>query len=720
MVDPHRWGVDTGYYDAAGVWQEPPASTVEAILTIMGADQDEPPPAPVVVVGPGRQPPAVGHGRLYLEDGSTAEVDGTLPADLPLGYHHLDGATHTRVIVSPGHCFLPDGLRVWGWAAQLYAARSRASWGIGDLADLRRLGEWSAGQGASLLLLNPLHAALPELPQQASPYFASSRCFRNPIYLRIEELPRAGELADLDRLAAAGRALNQDRRIDRDAVWTLKSQALEDLYAAFPGDPAFDRYRDGRGAALEGYATFCALGEEYGFHWEKWPEPVSHPDGPGVAAFEATEAGRQRIRYHAWLQWHLDQQLGHASGPLGLVHDLAIGTDPRGADAWLWQDSFALGVRVGAPPDEFNTLGQDWGLPPFDPWRLRAAAYEPFIQVLRAGMGAGAGLRFDHVMGLFRLFWIPPEVAPTEGTYVRYPWADLLDILALESHRAGAYVVGEDLGTVEDFVREELAARQVLSYRLLWFEPTPPDRGDWPTQALAAVTTHDLPTIVGEWTGTDLERQRQLDLHPNEDATLALRDKLVDWTGVPPDAPVEVVIERAYHLLGRAPCAIATATLDDALAVEERPNMPGTWPSPRRWRNSSRPPCLRPSRPGSVTGRPGLHRVHEGQAARAGPAPVAAGAAYQPRTGRLVAVVPLVEKLEVHPGPDECREHRSERLDPAVPGVLHARPAGEVVEDRDGFVVGHHFHYRVVFTDVEKAVGGQEAADHLGPLVQIG
>jgi 4-alpha-glucanotransferase len=581
MVDPHRWGVDTGYHDVTGAWRQAPPSTIETILAVMDADRDEPPTGPVVVLGPGRLPKEVGHQRLDLEDGSSVDVDGTLPGDLPLGYHRLEDGT--RVIVSPGRCFLPPDLRVWGWAAQLYATRSGSSWGVGDLADLRHLGEWAAGQGAAILLLNPLHAALPEIPQQASPYFASSRCFRNPLYLRVEDLPGASQLETVDRLAAAGRALNSDRRIDRDAVWLLKSEALDELYAGFPGDPAFERYRAERGEALQGYALFCALGEEYGYDWEKWPEEVRHPGGPGVAAFAATEAGRQRARYHAWLQWHLEQQLQAASRPLGLVQDLAIGTDRRGADAWMWQDSFALGVRVGAPPDEFNTLGQDWGLPPFDPWRLRAAAYEPFIQILRWGMGDGAGLRFDHVMGLFRLFWIPPDADPTEGTYVRYPWEDLLDILALESHRAGAFVVGEDLGTVEDFVRHELYVRQVLSYRLLWFEPDPPDRGTWPPQALAAVTTHDLPTIAGLWTGRDLERQRQLDLHPNEASTAALRDKLASWTGVPDEAPVEVVIERAYHLLGRASCAIVTATLDDALAVEERPNMPGTMGEVPNW-----------------------------------------------------------------------------------------------------------------------------------------
>jgi 4-alpha-glucanotransferase len=265
-----------------------------------------------------------------------------------------------------------------------------------------------------------------------------------------------------------------------------------------------------------------------------------------------------------------------------LVHDLAIGVDAGGADAWLWQDSFALGVRAGAPPDQFNTLGQDWGLPPFDPWRLRAAGYEPFIQTVRAGFRHAGGLRFDHVMGLFRLFWIPEGGDPADGTYVRYPWSDLLDILALESYRAGAYVVGEDLGTVEDFVRGELQQRDLLSYRLLWFEPEPPDRGTWPRQALAAITTHDLPTVAGLWSGADLAAQYAVGAAPNEKAISQIRSKVAGWLAAADDTPVADVIERAYRLLGRAPCAVVTATLEDALAVQERPNMPGTtdqWPN---------------------------------------------------------------------------------------------------------------------------------------------
>ncbi len=585
MADPRRWGIDLGYEDSGGHWREAPQSTIQTLLSVMGADADEPADSPVVITGPERPLVPLGAGRLVLEDGTALDLGGDAPPDLPLGYHRFeseDGSADRRVIVSPGQCWFPPDLRVWGWAAQLYATRSRDSWGLGDLGDLRRLGRWAEGQGAGLTLINPLHAVVPEKRQEPSPYHASSRCFRNPIYLRIEELPGAGGLPELPELAATGRALNHERRIDRDAVWRLKSRALESLYATFRGDPAFDRYRREEGPDLEGYATFCALGEQHGYAWKKWPDAIRRPDGPGTAAFGASIAGRDRIRYHAWIQWLIDEQLRRAADVLPLIHDLAIGASAEGADAWRWQDTFADGVRVGAPPDEFNTLGQNWGLPPFDPWRLRAAGYEPFIRVVRAGLRHAAGLRFDHVMGLFRLFWVPLGSEASDGTYVRYPWWDLLDILALESVRSGAFVVGEDLGTVEEATRVELRRRQVLSYRLLWFEAESPDSGRWPHQALAAVTTHDLPTVAGLWSGRDLEAQRVLGLHPNEGATNEIAERLAKWTGVDPDAETEVVIERTYGLLGRAPTAVVTATLDDALAVEERPNQPGTideWPN---------------------------------------------------------------------------------------------------------------------------------------------
>jgi 4-alpha-glucanotransferase len=286
------------------------------------------------------------------------------------------------------------------------------------------------------------------------------------------------------------------------------------------------------------------------------------------------------VRFHQWLQWLVDRQLAAASEAAPLVHDLAVGVDPAGADAWLWQDVLALDMAVGAPPDEFNTKGQDWGLPPFDPWKLAANGYAPFITTVRSAFRNSSGMRLDHVMGLFRLFWVPRGSSPLEGTYVRYPAQDLLDIVALESHRAGARVVGEDLGTVEDEIREELAARNVLSYRLLWFEEKEPE--DWPVKALGAVTTHDLPTVAGLWTGSDLDAQRRLDLAPNEEGTEAMRARLRDEAGLGDDASAEQAVVGAYSALARTPCLLLTSTLDDALAVEKRPNMPGTtdqWPN---------------------------------------------------------------------------------------------------------------------------------------------
>ncbi len=263
------------------------------------------------------------------------------------------------------------------------------------------------------------------------------------------------------------------------------------------------------------------------------------------------------------------------------LRPVAMAAEESGLDElWLWEDCFAEGLRVGAPPDLFATEGQDWGLPPFVPWKLRAAGYEPFIQTIRTSLRHAGGLRVDHVMGLFRLYWIPLDGAQSDGAYVRYPASDLLDILALESQRAGAFVVGEDLGTVEDSVRQELAERQILSYRLLWFEPGAPER--YPHHALAAVTTHDLPTIAGVWTGADLAAQRDIGLSPNEVGQAELRRRLQERAGVGPEAPVPVVATGAYRALARAPSRVLMATLDDALGVVERPNMPGTtdqWPN---------------------------------------------------------------------------------------------------------------------------------------------
>ncbi|HEX3623578.1 MAG TPA: 4-alpha-glucanotransferase [Acidimicrobiales bacterium] len=582
-----EWGVQERWQDAIRGWHDVSPETVALVLAAMGTDVEgdgEPPAGPTLFVGPGRRVHLDLHGpaELTTEDGTVLAVEGALPEDLPFGYHRLtaldDGRT-TDVIVSPGRCPLPAAAPTWGWAVQLYAVRSASSWGMGDLGDLGRLARWAAQDlAAGLILVNPLHAAHPTLPQSASPYFPSSRRFRNPLYLRVEDVEGASSLDGLDRLAGAGRALNAERHIDRDAVYRLKMEALDRLWEGFRGDPEFDRWREEQGKALGDYAAFCVLAEEHGPDWRLWPANARHPDGADVAEVRRDRYGRWR--FHQWLQWLVDRQLRAASADIDVIHDLAIGVNPAGADGWLWQDQLAPGMTVGAPPDEFSAQGQNWGLPPFDPWRLRSAGYGPFIETIRATLGHAGGLRLDHVMGLFRLWWVPEGASAADGAYIRYPSSDLLDIVALECHRAGAYAVGEDLGTVEDSVREELADRGVLSYRLVWFEEEPPS--GYPEQALAAVTTHDLPTVAGVRTGADLENQKTIGMEPNEKASLALRTKLAELVGLDDDAPVDEVVRATYAALADAPSMLLTAGLDDALGVEERPNMPGTtdeWPN---------------------------------------------------------------------------------------------------------------------------------------------
>ncbi len=581
------WGMADGYTDALGRWQPTPEATRTAVLAAMGADPDAPPaPAPVRVVRRGRGARLPGPAELILEDGGRRRVADHLPSDVPTGYHELrpdDDGAPVLLVVAPARCHLPPALRAWGWAAQLYAARSEASWGIGDLGDLRRLAGWSAeALGAGMLLVNPLHADTPVPPLEASPYFPSSRRYRNLLYLRVEDVPGAPALGPaLEPLAAAGRALNRERRIDRDAVFALKREALDRLWARFAGDPAFDRYLEGQGPALTAFATFCALAERHGRGWRAWPAAYRRPDHPEVARFAAETAAR--VRFFAWGQWLLDQQLAAAVGRLAVMQDLPIGVDPDGADAWAWQDVLAAGVSVGAPPDEFNTRGQDWGLPPFIPHRLRAVRYGPFIETIRATLRHAGGLRIDHVMGLFRLFWIPRGAGPAAGCYVHYAADEILGIVALESERARAVIVGEDLGTVEPEARAKLARLAVLSYRLLWFEPDPP--AAYPRLALAAVTTHDNPTVAGLWSGADLRTQERLGLAPNAAGIRAIRSRLAGWAGLDEAAPLEEVAVATHRLLAEAPSAIVTATLEDALLVEERPNVPAT--TPPQWPNWS-------------------------------------------------------------------------------------------------------------------------------------
>lgn len=582
------FGIADHYYDARGVDHQTSSATRAALRAAMGVPTsvDHPPAVArelVRLLLPGGDRTLTAGADLIFEDGTQRTLDGVLPDDLPYGYHQLfpSGGGETLLIVSPGRCFLPDDFLTWGFAAQVYAARSRESWGIGDLADLARLGRWTRRLGGGVVMVNPFCAATPVLPIEPSPYYPSSRRFDNPLYLRIEEVPGWDRLdaRRRERLAHAGHALNARRLIDRDAVFQLKMEALEAIFERFEGDTGFDWYRSGQGQALTDFATYCTLAEHHGKDWRRWPSEVRRADGAGTAAFRI--ANRQRVSFHAWLQWQIDTQREQAAQTIAIMNDLPIGLDLAGADAWCWQDLLASDVSVGAPPDEFNASGQDWGLTPFIPHRLRAARYQPFIETIRAMMRNAGGLRIDHVMGLFRLFWIPRALGTKAGAYVRNRADELLAIVALESQRARAVVVGEDLGTVEPGVRERLAEHRMLSYRLLYFEPVHPAK--FPELALSSVTTHDLPTIAGLWTGADAAAQEKIGIDPNLAGTKELRDKLREFGGVAEDDTVEAAIEATYQALGQAPSRVLLATLDDAVAETERPNLPGTVAERPNW-----------------------------------------------------------------------------------------------------------------------------------------
>lgn len=580
-----RWGIQERYLDTRGQWCPVSPGTRDALVAAMGAEGTGDAAADAVQVTIAGEPRALPPGHaLVLEDGTRLGALEALPPDAPIGYHALeplDGGPRRHLIVAPPRCFLPDGLRVWGWAAQLYAVRSAASWGIGDLGDLGRLARWSAeALGAGAILLSPLGAGLPLPAQQASPYFASSRCYRNPLYLRIEDVPGAAEAGvDLEPLAAQGRALDAGATIDRDAVYRLKTQALERLWTRFGGHPRFEAYQAEQGELLERFAAFNALAEHHGSGWTLWPAEHRHPAQPGVARFAGARA--ERVRFHAWVQWLLDEQLARASTPLRVLQDFPVGFDLGGADAWAWQDLLAAGVSIGAPPDSFQEAGQDWGLPPFVPHRLRAAGYVPLALSLRAAFRHAGGVRVDHVMGFWRLFWIPRGASPAAGAYVRTPAHELLAVLAVESQRARAIVVGEDLGTVEEGVREEMAARRILSYRLLYFEPAGP--AAYPELSLAAVTTHDLPTVAGLWTGADFEEQARLGFTAAAEGFRAVRERLRAMGELADDVTPADAVARAYELLAAAPSAIVMAAVEDALAVTERPNVPGTTTERPNW-----------------------------------------------------------------------------------------------------------------------------------------
>lgn len=568
-------------------------------------------------------PPREIDGRLL------GEATYAVPAGLPLGYHTLwartpDGTTDatTTLIVTPDRIALPERLAQrpgWGLATQLYSVRSRGSWGVGDLTDLTDLGTWSAVEhGADFVLVNPLHAVEPTAPMEPSPYLPTTRRFANPLYLRVERIPEYADLppaarVEVDRLRDQLHAdLDGADRIDRDTAWTAKRAALELVHAvprSAGRELAYRAYCRREGKGLEYYATWCALAETHGTEWRTWPEDLQHPDASGVAGFARAHAGL--VDLHRWLSWVLDEQLDATQAAcrrngmaLGVMHDLAVGVHPSGAEAWSLQDVFAEGVSVGAPPDAYTQAGQDWGQPPWRPDRLAETAYAPFRAMVATVLRHAGGVRIDHVIGLFRLWWVPPGGSPRDGTYVRYDDEALLGILALEAHRADAVVVGEDVGTVEPWMRDRLSERGLLGTSILWFEcdwqgdgrPLPPHR--WRELCLASVTTHDLPPTAGYLAADHVRLRDRLGLLTRSledelaadsaarDAWIrALREEgLLPQAGAGADVDVESTVIALHEFLLRTPARLRCVALTDAVGDRRTQNQPGTVDEYPNWR----------------------------------------------------------------------------------------------------------------------------------------
>lgn len=555
----------------------------------------------------------------------------TLPA-MPAGYHRLRlsaaDETVASLVVAPKRCYLPPGFfsqRYRGIAAQLYTIRSNANWGIGDFSDLSILVDWLATQGEDTVGLGPLHALFLGAPQYASPYAPSSRLHLNPLHLDATAIPDFIESAETrafvesspvsDSISAARAA----SLVDYAGVASAKLPVLETLHRHFLANHAaaaderglaFRSHVQEAGTDLRRFAIFQTLAEHFGTHeWQHWPAAFRHAAADDVEEF--ARAHQERVSYYQYLQWQCELQLGDAARRaavggmrLGLYRDLAVGVHVDGADHWANQQLFAGDARIGAPPDPFNESGQEWGVVPFNPRLLRASGYAHFISMLRANMRHAGALRIDHIMGWQRLFIIPAGSMPTEGTYIRFPFDDLLAIAALESQRNHCVMVGEDLGTVPEGFRERTAEADILSCRVLYFEREG-DRfrrpAELPELATVAATTHDLATLRGYWSGADIAAKARAGIFglPGEeqqawteratDIELLLR-ALAD-EGLLPDpelpdkrewTPELTVAVHAY--LARSRARLLMVQLSDLENELRQANLPGTTVEFPNWR----------------------------------------------------------------------------------------------------------------------------------------
>ncbi len=682
------YGIRTRYRDIWGRLREPPPDTLRALLKALGASETEGPPArsrgedpggailnPWIVVsqddashilplrigglatGGGRPGASRAwvqirgeQGEIFHQGEATAEgVAGmrvSVPRRLPLGYHRLmvslEGPWGTlegeaRLACCPTRCYRPrnfvEGGKVWGVGLGLPCLVSGRNWGAGDLRDLEELACWFSRElGAGLVGLLPIHHVANRLPYNVSPYFPSSRLYRNLLILDLESVPEFAHCAEARQLASAGTlaSLRDAPLVDVPAVARLKTQALRALFEVFlRGDGARDKatprglsFRDyvrREGEPLMLFATFSALEERFLrqdpplWTWRQWPGQYQDPCSDAVREFQRSEP--KAILFHQWVQWLIHEQLmrvqqrARATGmPIGLMQDMALGMDPCGADAWAYPRAYVRGVTVGAPPDDFSPLGQNWGIPPLNPLYLLREGFEPWVNLLQQNLKGAGALRLDHAMGLFRLFWIPEGGSPADGTYVDYPARELLLLLALESHRHLAVIVGEDLGTLEPGIRRGLRGADVLSTRLLYFQRDRRGRflhpSRYPRRAMVSITTHDLPTMKGFWEGRDIRWRTELGLFPDakaadraweerREARKALLRRLRDLgllptevTGGTDEVPAwsEALQGAVIRMLAATPCEILMIGLDELLLEGEQLNLPGTLEGHPNWR----------------------------------------------------------------------------------------------------------------------------------------
>ena len=547
-----------------------------------------------------------------------------VPADLPVGYHRLSCHTsssfaETTLIVTPDALPLPS--RGWGYAAQLYSIRSENNWGFGDFQDLADLATWSATQQfANYVLINPIHAAQSAPPLEPSPYLPSTRRYVNPLYLRPEAIREYALLNDYQKaeIEALRLSVADDPRgqttVLRNEVWLAKLTALKmihELGLRPARKMALEQYRREQGRALSDFATWWVLCHHLGEDWRTWPEEYRRPTSPEVSEFRTSHA--EEIAFAEWLQWVAQVQLSSAQDEArnagmryGICCDLAVGVNKSGAETWMMPDLYAHGVSVGAPPDAYNQLGQDWGQPPWRPDRLAELGYSPFRDLVRGALAHAGGIRIDHIIGMFRLWWILEGDDPNRGAYVYYDHEALIGIIALEAQRADAVVIGEDLGTVEDWVRDYLISRGILGTSVAWFEQwdgSPLPAEVWRSACMASVTTHDLPPTAGFLAFEQVRIRAELGLltEPFEEELNKARREQDSYLNFlrergylrevqagnelsPPADEAEAIMLALHRFLVATPARLLNAALVDAVGERRAQNQPGTVDEYPNWR----------------------------------------------------------------------------------------------------------------------------------------